>query len=293
MRERPTTVTETSFGPLEYRFEERGRSVVLILHGGHMRASLPLGEEVFAEAGCSVLAPSRAGYGRTPIGTGPSPSRFADAVAELCAGLGIERLSAVVGQSAGGPTAVILAARHPDLVERLILESAVGFLPWPDRRTRLGGNLLFAPLVERASWAFVHGLVRRAPRTALYLLLRDLTTGPIPGLVSGLSAEHRALLLDLFARMRSGSGFAADLRSMARGGQVPFVEQPPLIIAAPRDRAVPFAQAEALAAAIPGARLLTSTAPSHFIWFGDDYPAIAAAITGFLTRPRPPRAQIS
>ncbi|QKG20168.1 alpha/beta fold hydrolase [Actinomadura verrucosospora] len=286
MRERPTTVTETSFGPLEYRFEERGRSVVLILHGGHMRASLPLGEELFAAAGCSVLAPSRPGYGRTPSGTGPSPSRFADAVTELCAGLGIERLTAVVGQSAGGPTAMTLASRHPVLVERLVLESAVGFLPWPDRRARLGGRLVFAPLVERASWSLVHGLVRRVPQAALHLLLRDLTTGPIADLVSGLSAEHRALLLDLFARMRSGSGFTADLRYMARGGKAPLVTQPTLIIAAPGDGAVPFAQAEALAAAIPGARLLTSTAPSHFIWFGDDYPAITTVITDFLTQAR-------
>ncbi|MDL4815523.1 alpha/beta fold hydrolase [Actinomadura opuntiae] len=282
MFERPATVTETSFGPLEYRLEKRGPSTVLMLHGGHMRASLPLGEEVFAEAGFSVLAPSRPGYGRTPSGTGTSPARFADAVVELCADLGIERLAAVVGQSAGGPTAVTLASRHPDLVERLVLESAVGFLPWPDRRTRLGGRLVFSPGVERVSWAFVHGLVRRAPQAALHLLLRDLTTGPADGLVSELSAEHRALLVELFARMRSGSGFTTDLRCMARPGKVPPVTQPTLVIAAPRDGAVPFAQAEALVAAIPGARLLISAAPSHFIWFGDDYPAIVAAITDFL-----------
>jgi pimeloyl-ACP methyl ester carboxylesterase len=70
--ERPTTVTELSCGPVKYRLEHHGlhhghddSSTVLILHGGHMRASLPLGEEVFTEAGYSVLVPSRPGYGRT------------------------------------------------------------------------------------------------------------------------------------------------------------------------------------------------------------------------------------
>ncbi|GAA2142015.1 alpha/beta fold hydrolase [Actinomadura napierensis] len=280
--ESPTTVADTSRGPVEYRLERRGPSTVLVLHGGHMRAGLRLGEEVFADAGYSVLAPSRPGYGRTPLGTGTSPAGFADAVADLCAGLGIGRLAAVVGQSAGGPTAVMLASRHPDLVERLVLQSAVGFLPWPDRRTRTGGRLVFAPRAERVIWALVHALVRRAPQTALRLLLRDLTTGPVDPVVSGLSAEQRALLLGLFARMRSGSGFAADLRCLARGGRPPPVAQPALIVAAAADGAVPFAHAEALASALPNARLIASGAPSHFVWFGDDHPAIAATIAGFL-----------
>lgn len=102
-------------------------------------------------------------------------------------------------------------------------------------------------------------MVRRAPLAALYLLLRDLTTAPIGELASG---EHRALLLDLFAWMRSGFGFAVDIRGMACGGLVPSVEQPTLIIAALGDGAVPLAQAEAL----------------------------APAITGFLAQPRPARA---
>jgi hypothetical protein len=40
--ERPTTVTVLSRGPVEYRWERRGPRTVLMLHGGHMRASLPI-----------------------------------------------------------------------------------------------------------------------------------------------------------------------------------------------------------------------------------------------------------
>jgi hypothetical protein len=45
------------------------------------------------------------------------------------------------------------------------------------------------------------------------------------------------------------------------------------VIAATDDGAVPFAHARSLATAIPAARLIVSQAPSHFMWFADDYPA--------------------
>lgn len=57
------------------------------------------------------------GYGHAPLATEASPERFAHVVAELCDRPGIDRLTAVVDQSAGGPTAVTLASRHPDLIE--------------------------------------------------------------------------------------------------------------------------------------------------------------------------------
>ena len=126
---RPTAVACLSFGQVEYRLERRGEAVVVVLHGGHVRAGLALGEETFAAAGYTILAPSRPGYGRTPLSTGTSVEGYADVVRALCGYLGIARVAAVVGVSGGGPTAATFAARHADLVERLILFSAVGWLP--------------------------------------------------------------------------------------------------------------------------------------------------------------------
>ncbi|GAA4321826.1 alpha/beta hydrolase [Actinomadura luteofluorescens] len=265
-------------GPVEYRLEERGPRVVLMLHGGHMRAGLPLGEETFADAGCTVLAVSRPGYGRTPLATGAAPDQFAAVIGDLCRRLGIDSLTAVVGQSAGGPTAVTLAACRPDLVERLILESAVGLLPWPDRRTRVGASIIFHPRAEPVTWALVHSLMRHAPGLGLRLLLPDLTRRPITELVAALTTAQRAVLLDLFGRMRSGAGFANDIRTMtaphhldALAAHAARLRQPTLVIASRDDGAVAY-----------DARLIPSTAPSHMIWLGDDYPAVTAAITAFL-----------
>ncbi|WP_406442371.1 alpha/beta hydrolase [Streptomyces sp. NBC_00631] len=227
------------------------------------------------------------GYGRTPVSTGRSAARFADVTAALCGRLGITRVAAVVGVSGGGPTAVAMAARHPETVERLILQSAVGPLPWPDRRTYLGAQVIFVPGRERATWALVRALVRRAPATALRLLPRDLTTLPAAEVVADLRPEDRAQLIALFSRMRSGHGFLNDLRDLRAdadpGLLLADATQPSLVIASRRDGAVPFAHAEALTAGLRRAELLESSADTHFVWFGEDWPEVAARMRGFLS----------
>jgi pimeloyl-ACP methyl ester carboxylesterase len=275
-------------GRVEYRLDRRGPACVLLCHGGHVCAGLAVGEELFAELGLTVLVPSRPGYGQTPLGTGRSPAGFADAAAELCGRLGIERLAAVVGTSGGGPTAVTMAARHPHLVQRLLLLGAVGFGPYPDRRTRrLGARVVFNAVTEPVTWAGVRMLLRLAPTAGLRLLLRGTSTVPVRELLAGLSDQHRATLLRLFAGMRSGRGFLNDLRGAA--DVTAQVTQPVLVIASRQDRGVPFVHAEALAASLPHAELVVSRASSHFIWFDDDYPAIAETIRQFLARdPTPP-----
>lgn len=281
--DRPTVVARLDGGLTEYCLSAGDGPIVLVLHGGHMRAGLPLGEEVFRKAGFRVLAPSRPGYGRTPLTTGPSPAAFADAVAELCGELGIARLEGVVGISAGGPAAVAMAIRHPDLVRRVILESAVGPLPWPDRRTRIVGGLLFHPRIEAVTWALMHALTRTLPAVALWSLMRDLSTRPARAVVDALDSEAREITLGLLAHMRSGAGFANDLRFLAQGATgVAGVSQPTLVIGTAKDGAVPFAHTRALAGAIPRARLLASEADSHFIWFGGDYLKVSAQIRAFL-----------
>ncbi|CAL9306725.1 MULTISPECIES: alpha/beta fold hydrolase [Streptomyces] len=69
--------------------------------------------EVFAESGCTVLAPSRPGYGRTPLSTGTSVSGFADVPRALREHLGIGNVAAVVGISGGGPTAATMRRAIP------------------------------------------------------------------------------------------------------------------------------------------------------------------------------------
>jgi pimeloyl-ACP methyl ester carboxylesterase len=262
--ERPTTVTRLAAGPVEYRLERRAGDPVLVFHGGHQRAGLPLGEDVYADAGYTVLAPSRPGYGRTPLSTGRSVTGFADVTRALCEQLGIRRVAAVVGTSAGGPTAVAMAARHPDLVARLILQSAVGPLPYPDRRTRLGAQAMLSGHTERITWTAIRAMMRVAPQASLRLWLGRLSTLPARQIVAALSPEQQAAVSGLLSTMRSGHGFRNDLR--ATPDLTTDVTQPTLVIATRHDGGVPFAHAQALAAAIPHAELVESRADTHLIW---------------------------
>ncbi|WP_204040366.1 alpha/beta fold hydrolase [Acrocarpospora phusangensis] len=271
---------------MEYRMRggrPHGSGTVVVFHGGHMRAQLALGEDVFTEAGFRVLVPSRPGYGRTPLVPGSADvtvADFTDAVARLCRDCGLDQVAAVVGISAGARTALTMAARHPGLVRRVILLSPVGFLPWPDRRTRLGGRIVFHPGIEALTWALVRTTIHFAPGSALRLLTRDLSLLPVGQVLARLTPADRTTLTGLYASMRSGRGFAADLLPLA--DCTARVVQPTLIVATRNDRAVPFAHARSLAAAITRSELVESRADSHLIWFGSDYPAIAAKIRAVL-----------
>jgi pimeloyl-ACP methyl ester carboxylesterase len=278
--DRPVEVRGLSRGPVEFRLERRGDDVLLMVHGGHLRAGLAVGEEAFAAAGCTILAPSRPGYGRTPVRTARTVAGFADTIRELCDELGSRRVAAVVGISGGGPTAVATAARHPDLVERLVLLSALGPLPWPDRWTRIGAGVAFRPGVEAATWAGLRLMLRARGRRALPLLLGGLSTRPGPAALTGVSAADERMLLALFAAMRSGGGFLRDLRPAP--DLCAAVRQPALVVATRSDGGVPFAHATALAAALPRAELLESRAAGHFLWCSPDWPAIAERIVAFV-----------
>jgi pimeloyl-ACP methyl ester carboxylesterase len=273
-------------GLVEYRWEPRGPQTVLILHGGHMRAELALGEDVYADAGYSVLVPSRPGYGRTPLCVGATASAFVDVLPWLCHHLGVTEVAAAVGISGGGRTAVTLAAKHPALVQRMILQSAVSFLPWPDRWTRIGAQLVFAASTERRTWAAIAALLHRHPQVGLRMLLAGLSVLPAAEVVARLRPCDRTELLDLFSRMRSGHGFLNDLRDPC--DPIPTAHQPTLVIATRNDRAVPFAHARALVRVLPRGKLIDSTADTHFIWFGDDRRIVDDEIRAFLASPCQP-----
>jgi pimeloyl-ACP methyl ester carboxylesterase len=189
--EQPTSLAVLPDGQVEYRLDRRGETVVLIFHGGHMRAGLASGEDVFFAAGCTVLVPSRPGYRSTPASAGGSLEDYAGLVRELCAELGITRVSVVVGISGGGPTAATMAARNAGFVQRLILISAVGWLPWPDRWMRLGSYVAFATWIEPVTWTGNTCVGTGGAGFLLRLMLASLSTRPWREVVVGLRAEDR------------------------------------------------------------------------------------------------------
>lgn len=112
-------IAATSAGPIEYAEQGAGEPLLLI-HGagGGYDQGLLIGRDI--AKGHRIIAPSRFGYLRTPVPEDFSSAAQADAHAALMDHLGIAS-AIVVGVSAGGPSAVELALRHPERVSALIL----------------------------------------------------------------------------------------------------------------------------------------------------------------------------
>lgn len=113
-------IVNTPVGPIEYA--ERGKGAPLLsIHGagGGWDQGLANVEPLIGD-GYRVIAPSRFGYLRTPEPPCASPAAQAEAHAALLSALQVQR-AVVVGISAGAPSAVELALRHPARVAALVL----------------------------------------------------------------------------------------------------------------------------------------------------------------------------
>ena len=120
---RGSRIAETPCGRIEYAEQGEGRSV-LVSHGagGGYDQGLAVTERL--GAGFRIIAPSRFGYLRTPYPDDPSAAAQADAYACLLDSLGVARV-VVIAFSAGGPSALQFALRHPARTEALIMVSAI------------------------------------------------------------------------------------------------------------------------------------------------------------------------
>lgn len=120
----------TGCGPIEY--QEAGQGVPLLaVHGsggGYDQGMAFAG--ALAQRGVRVIAMSRFGYLRTPMPADASAAAQANAHVCLLDALGIDR-AGVLGGSAGAPSALQMAIRHPERVSALVLLVPLAYKP-PD-----------------------------------------------------------------------------------------------------------------------------------------------------------------
>jgi pimeloyl-ACP methyl ester carboxylesterase len=117
--ERGSKIARTASGEIEFAESGAGEPA-LVIHGagGGYDQGLLIGRDL--GHGFRVIAPSRFGYLRTPVPADSSPAAQADAHAALLDFLGVTK-AVVVGVSAGAPSAIEFAIRHPGRVSTLIL----------------------------------------------------------------------------------------------------------------------------------------------------------------------------
>ena len=165
-----SSIANTRCGQIEYSKAGAGPAV-LVVHGagGGFDQGESFGAPLVA-AGYSVVAMSRFGYLRTARPADASAEAQADAHACLMDALGIRR-AAVVGASAGAPSSMQLAIRHPERVTALVLLVPALYVPRaggaPPVTTPAGTRLLFETALDSdfLFWAASHlarGTVTRA-----------------------------------------------------------------------------------------------------------------------------------
>ena len=268
---------ETGRGLVEYGDRGQGAPLVCV-HGspGDFVEGL-LMAEFFRVNGFRVLAPSRPGYGGTPLATGRTSAEQADAIAALLDALGLDRV-AVLGASGGGPASYALAGRHPDRVSCL-LEIDSLCLPLPPSR------------LERLSFS-------SRPLVALELWLVDHFPGPILKVAGSRgdpdSEEAAARVTLLRSIIQSASdwprmrvGYDNDEAEFAALGELPLakITCPTMIVHGQADRSVPTTHAEHAHAAITDSELRWLPDGTHIAFFVD--PDAQGDALGWLRRHAP------
>ena len=141
---RGSQIAPTPCGPIEYAVRGEGPPV-LVVHGagGGFDQGLELADSI-ARAGFRVIAVSRFGYLRTPLPANASAPAQADAHACLLDSLDL-RQAAIVGVSAGGPSALQFALRFPDRTTALVLLVPATYAPGPEHGPprRMGRGTMF------------------------------------------------------------------------------------------------------------------------------------------------------
>jgi pimeloyl-ACP methyl ester carboxylesterase len=177
----------------------------------------------------------------------------AEVVDALTQRLGLGRYVAV-GNSMGGGVAWTLALRHPDHVRALVLVDSVG---WPTRDQTRGSPLIFKILASPIGRA----------------ILRDIDIRPL--IEQGLAAAYvdRRLvtpaLIDRYADQARAPGHREIILANQRRQRQPSpdvfrsIRMPTLVLHGDADVLIPVSAGRSLAAAIPGARLVTYPGVGH------------------------------
>lgn len=253
---------DTSAGPIEYAEAGEGDPLLLI-HGagGGYDQGLMIGRDLVK--GFRVIAPSRFGYLRTPVPDDVSPAAQADAHAALLQELGIDTCI-VAGVSAGGPSALEFALRHPDRTRALILLVPRTYDPTeslhPDER--FDSRLVLRVIESSADFLFWVGM--RLARPAIVRFL-----GVPPAVEVNASEEERQrvteIMRSIFPLSERVRGIVVDSSIQLSPWPLEQLDVPTLVISAKDDLFGTLPGARFTAGHIRGAELRVLETGGHLM----------------------------
>lgn len=288
----PPVLIGTESGLMQVtRFGNPEGPVVLCIHGspgGWDQAAL-MGS-FLAEAGFSIIAPSRPGYLGTQLSdANDSPQRQARQLVDLLDALDVDR-AGVLAWSGGGPTAYQLALNHPDRVTALVQVAPVS--EPVDWQIPLVDRLLMGSLPGEA---VMRSLMRIAPRQVVTGMLRsegELEPEEVRARADEILNDPPRLAFTL-ATTRSASkrsdraaGISNDQRQFATLSDLELerITVPTLIVHGEADAEVSVGESKRACARIPNAELVEIPRGTHMALYVDPgYAEAQRAVIDFLT----------
>lgn len=268
-------IVDTPCGPIEYAVAGDGPPL-LVVHGagGGFDQSLEIAEPL-VQSGFRVIAMSRFGYLRTPLPADASPAAQADAHACLLDALDIQRVM-VLGASAGAPSAMQFALRHPQRTKALVLLVP---LAYPCRVEQRPEGAMPARVSAKTRLLFDTALRSdflfwAASRIARNATLRGILGTP-PSVMQTASAEERARVAQVLDHIQPLSlrrlgllNDAAVARSLSRY-ELEQIAAPTLILAMEDCLYGTYQGARYSAEHIPHARFISYPRGGH-LWVGHE-----------------------
>ena len=266
-----SVLLQTRCGPIEV--QEAGTGIpVLAVHGsggGHDQGMAFAG--ALAQRGIRVIAMSRFGYLRTPMPADASAAAQADAHACLLDALGIQK-AAVVGGSAGAPSALQMAIRHPDRVSALVLLVPLAYKP----STQADSAAPMPAWVESTMMRLIGSdfLFWAALKVAREQVIKVVLATP-PELLTSATSPERARVNAMVDNILPVSIRAEGLKSDTAVGKhlapapLESIRAPTLVISARDDRYGTYASAQYTASRISGAKFIGFNEGGH-TWVGHD-----------------------
>jgi len=257
-------VVDTACGPVEYALAGGDGPAVLAVHGagGGYDQGLDVADGLI-ERGYRVIAVSRFGYLRTPMPVDASPAAQADAYAHLLDALHVPR-AVVIGASAGGPSSMQFALRHPQRTDALILLVPLAYPQHIERRASPSMRWALETSLESD---FVFWLFTRLAKDAVI----RAALGTPPALLAKASDADRARVARLLdhilpvSQRRLGLLNDGEIVSTLERYDLERIQAPTLVVSAEDDGYATYESARYSAEHIPGARFLGYPGGGHLL----------------------------
>lgn len=271
-------LVNTKFGEIEYRSIGKGVPVVFI-HGGHSNCNETLGHKGFDLSKYQLITPSRPGYGITPLNGNYTPKDAANLIAALLQYLKIDK-AIIYGISAGGLTAIELAANHNDKVQKLILASAIS-KKWLNKNEKIyiTAKFIFNSGIERFIWGMIRFFSAILPGMIANSFYKQFSIYP----PHKLRTEDKRDLIFALKYYRSKKGFLNDIDQDIDEVVLTMITCPSLIIHSKYDNSVSFEHARHARNTIQNSRLIELRNEwGHLIWLGKDSEQSVLKISEFI-----------